>query len=268
MAEEAPFPFSLAQQFRKQVMRAGFQMNLLLRIAGQLPYLHKKYRETLNQMFVGGVRAFPVVLLVSLFAGMILSFQAGIVLARFGQEESVGTLTAITMCREMGPFITAIILAAAVGSAQAAEIGTMAVSDEILALEIMSIDPIRFLVMPRVVALSLMCPILTIVANLVGVFGGALVSRSQLGVDTALFFTTALDSIRPSEDFWGLPKDVYTGLVKAFVYGVMISTVSCGAGMRARNGARGVGEATRGAVRNSIILILVLGYFMSWFFYR
>lgn len=253
-------------QIRRQILLAGFQVNLLLKTLGQFPHLPKKLRETIQQMYLGGAKAFPVVALVSLFAGMILSFQTGIQLAKFGQEESVGALTAVTMCWEMGPFITGIILAAAVGAAQAAEIGTMAVSEEILALEVMSINPVRFLVLPRVAALALMCPILTIFSDLIGTAGGAIVSRSQLNVDFALYWTQAMDAIRPTGGFAGLPKGIYTGLIKAFVYGIMISVVSCGAGLRARNGARGVGEATRGAVRNSIVLILVLGYFMTWFF--
>jgi phospholipid/cholesterol/gamma-HCH transport system permease protein len=172
------------------------------------------------------------------------------------------------MCREMGPFITGTILAATVGSALAAELGTMAVSDELAALEVMSIDRISFLVLPRVVGLAVMCPVLAILCNTIGIVGGGLIASSQLNVGSALYYDSALNSLKYEHFFLDLPKDVYSGLFKAFVFGALIAVISCSAGINATSGAMGVGNATRKAVRDSIITIIVVNYFLSWAFFQ
>jgi len=175
---------------------------------------------------------------------------------------------ALSMAREMGPFITATIVAAAVGSALSAELGTMAVSEELAALEVLSIDRVSYLVMPRVVALAILCPTLTIVCDTVGIIGGGFVARSQLGVGLTLYYDTAIDALQEPSRFFGLPKDVYAGLFKSFVFGILVSVISCSAGILAKGGALGVGNATRSAVRDSIIFVIILNYFMTWFFYQ
>jgi len=172
------------------------------------------------------------------------------------------------MFREMGPFITGIILAATAGAACAAEIGTMRVSEEIDALEMMSIDPVRYLVVPRVAALTLMCFVLTVLTDCFGTLGGALIAKSQLGVSYAVYFREARGALEGEYLLWVLPKDVYTGLVKALVFGLVIGIVGCSQGLRASGGALGVGSAVRRAVVASVVLVLVLGYFMTWFFYE
>ena len=149
---------------------AGFVVHLLLRTLVSLPRLHRRLRFLLDNAFNAGVRALPVTIIVAAFAGAILAMQTGIELRRFGDTAVLGTITALSMCREMGPFITGVILAATVGSAIAAELGTMKVSDEIDALEVMSIDPVDYLVLPRVVALAIMCPTLTVLSDLIGIY--------------------------------------------------------------------------------------------------
>ena len=186
-------------------------------------------------------------------------------LRRFGDTAVLGTITALSMCREMGPFITGVILAATVGSAIAAELGTMKVSDEIDALEVMSIDPVNYLVLPRVVALAVMCPTLTVLSNVVGIYGGSVIAEQNLGVSPDIYWVSAVEALTSSGSL--LPKEVYVGLLKSFVFGVTIATVSCAAGLRARGGALGVGLAVQTAVRNSVILIIVLGFVITWFFY-
>jgi len=208
------------------------------------------------------------VLLVGLFIGMIVSLQTGIELARIGQQDQIGVLVAVTMAREMGPFITATILAATVGSAMAAELGTMAVSDELAALEVLSVDRVSFLVMPRLVALAIAAPLLTILCDTIGIFGGGFVAQSQLNVTFQLYIDSAIDALRTPALTIPVPKDVYTGLFKAFVFGVLIAAIGCSSGIRTSGGALGVGRATRQAVRDSIIAIIVSNYFMTWFFYK
>lgn len=244
---------------------AGFTVRLLLRTLASLHYLPRRMRFTLDSAHVAGVRSLGVALVVAFFAGMILALQTGIELKRLGQSDLIGSILALSMCREMGPFITAIILAATVGSAIAAEIGTMKVSDEVTALDVMSIDPANFLALPRIVALTLMCPLLTSIADLVGIAGGAVVSHFHLGVTQQTYWVAVRESLTETERL--LPKDVYVGVFKAFVFGMTISTVSCASGLRAEGGALGVGRAVQRAVMISIILIIVLGYVITWLFY-
>lgn len=249
----------------RRVDDAGYVLDLLLRGIWSLHYLPRRWRFSLDMAFNAGVRSLPVTMVVAAFAGAILALQTGIELRRFGDTAVLGTITALSMCREMGPFITGVILAATVGSSMAAEIGTMKVSDEISALEVMSVDPVNYLVLPRLLALALMCPLLTVLSNLVGIYGGSIVSEQNLGVSSDLFWLSAREALTSSGTL--LPKEVYVGLFKAFVFGLTIAAVSCAAGLRASGGALGVGLAVQTAVRNSVILIIVLGFIITWFFY-
>lgn len=234
----------------------------------RLPLAWKRRRMIADQLFVSGVQVIHVVLLVGFFAGMILALQTGIELSRIGQQDQIGTIVALSMAREMGPFITGIILAATAGSALAAELGTMSVSDELAALEILSIDRTDYLVMPRVVGLALACPLLTILCNTVGIIGGGLVASAQLNVESQLYYDSALDALTSSGLLLNLPKDVYTGLFKSFIFGGLIAAISCACGVTTRGGALGVGQSTRRAVRDSIIWIIIANYFLTWFFYQ
>ncbi|HOS40552.1 MAG TPA: aminotransferase class I/II-fold pyridoxal phosphate-dependent enzyme, partial [Spirochaetota bacterium] len=171
----------------------------------------------------------------------------------------IGNVIIATMTREMGPFMTAIILTASVGSAMAAEIGTMTVSEEVDALQMMSISPVKFLVMPRVVAMAIMVPIMTVYTNALGTLGGGVVANYQLQVSWEVYYSHVLESLHF--------KAVYTGLLKSFIFGLIISGVSCAQGLRATNGALGVGKATREAVVISFLMVLIIGYFITAVFY-
>jgi phospholipid/cholesterol/gamma-HCH transport system permease protein len=255
----------VVQGGRGMVEGAGYTIALTLRTVAAIGNLPRRWRFALDHAYIAGVRALPVTLIVALFAGMILALQTGIELRRLGQTGIIGTITAVSMCREMGPFITAVILAATVGSAMAAELGTMNVSEEVTALEVMSVDPVRFLVLPRVVALSLMAPLVTAISDLVGIYGGSIVGRVHLGISPLYYWTSVAEALSSAEHL--LPKDVYTGLAKAFVFGFTIAIVSCSAGLRADGGALGVGHGVTTAVKNSVILIIVFGFVMTWAFY-
>ncbi len=256
---------AIGRELRAHVDGAGYVVELLVRSVAFAPRLPRRARFTLDMAFNAGVRALPVTLVVAAFAGAILAMQTGIELRRFGDTAVLGTITALSMCREMGPFITGVILAATVGSSMAAELGTMKVSDEVAALEVMSIDPVDYLVLPRVTALAIMCPTLTVLSDLVGIWGGSIIADHNLGVSTDLFWQSAQEALTSSGML--LPKEVYVGLFKAFVFGLAIAAVSCAAGLRASGGALGVGLAVQTAVRNSVILIIVLGFILTWFFY-
>jgi phospholipid/cholesterol/gamma-HCH transport system permease protein len=219
-----------------------------------------KYRkEIAAQMLLCGVESLPVVMVVALFTGMVLSLQTGQELARFQLQGTIGNIVAASICREMGPVFTAIIVAGRVGSAMAAQLGTMKVSEEVDALEAMAINPVRYLVMPRIWAFLVMLPVLTIFANLVGILGGAMVAHLQIGVSYYSFFDGVLTNLKV--------MDIYNGMVKAVVFGLTIAAVACYQGLHAREGARGVGRATTRSLVFSFLTILVFDYFITAFFY-
>jgi phospholipid/cholesterol/gamma-HCH transport system permease protein len=258
----------LARDFPSWCRSIGFQVDLLLQVGLHLPRAWKRRGLIAEQLYLSGIKVLHVVLLVGFFMGMIVSLQTGIELSRIGQQDQIGTIVGISMAREMGPFITGIILAATVGSALAAEIGTMSVSEELAALEVLSVDRTDFLVLPRMTALAVMCPLLTVLADLIGILGGGFVAQAQLNVGLSLYLDSAVEALQTPGRVIPLPKDVYAGLFKAFVFGVIVATISCSSGLRARGGALGVGGATRQAVRDSIIAIIVSNYFMTWLFYQ
>ena len=213
-----------------------------------------------RQLYMTGIRTLPVVTVVGLFTGMILGLNVGLTLRKFNQETYLGAAVMITLLREMAPFVTGICLSACVGSAIAAELGTMTANDEVAALEIMRIPPIRYLVAPRLMALLAMSPLLSFYACVLGVVGGGLVGYTQLNVGFDQYMASAM-SIAET-------KDLFTGLLKAAVFGVVIGTVSCHQGFGVRMGAVGVGRATQRSVIISFLLILILGYVVTRAFYR
>ncbi len=237
----------------------GFTILLLLETVYYLKYAFRKRREIFRQMYIAGVKSLLVCSLVAMFIGMILALQAGLELMRFQQQAFVGNLVIASMTREMGPLFTAIIILAFVGSAMSAEVATMKVSEEIDALEMMSISPVKFLVMPRVVGLAFMLPISTVYVVALGTLGGAIISNYQLNVSYDVYYLHVLESL--------YFKATYVGLLKSFIFGIIIGGVSCGQGLRAVNGAIGVGKATRSSVVISFLLVLTTGYFITSLFY-
>lgn len=257
-----------ARNFRRYLAAAGFRIELGIKVLRRLHHLPKRRRWFLDQLFTTGIMNVHVVLLVGLFVGMIVSLQTGIELARFGQQDQIGVIVAAGMAREFGPFITSVILAATVGSALAAELGTMSVSDELSALEVLSVDKVSFLVLPRVVALAIMAPFLTVLCDAIGILGGGFVAGSQLHVGWDLYMDSAIEALRTTGESVPLPKDVFAGLFKSSVFGAIVAIISCACGLRASGGALGVGRATSNAVRDSIITIIVANYFLTWILYQ
>ena len=237
---------------------SGQTILLAFRALRHVPAAPRKRREIVTQMLICGVYSLPVALLVAAFSGMVLALQVGVELTKWGQAERIGGLVAASMCRELGPIWIGVILAARVGSAMAAELGTMRVSEEIDALEVMSIDPAKFLVMPRVIALTVMAPILTAYADLVGIIGGAVVGRYQLGVSYSTYFRWAERTLTNRDIFSGL-------LIKAPIFGLTIAAVGCALGLAVKpsEGAEGVGHATRNSVVVALILLIVFNYVLT-----
>lgn len=242
----------------------GEVLYLIFRVLLNLPHLIYKIQPTLVIMYISGYKSLFVVSIVAVFTGMIVSLQSGLALKDFGQEELIGQLIVVTLTREMAPFMTALILSAAVGSSIAAEIGTMKVSEEIDALEVMSIDPVRFLVLPRIVGFTLMIPVLSNYASLLGTIGGSIIAKTQLGVEYETFYQLALEVLKSKS---GL-KDIWVGNFKAMIFGITISSISCQQGLNAKEGAIGVGRAVRQSVVLSYLFVIMFGYFISAIFYR
>lgn len=195
-----------------------------------------------------GAEAVPIVMLMGFLIGVILAFQSAISMRQFGAEIYVANLVALSLLRELGPLLTAILLAGRSGSAFAAEIGTMKVNEEIDALTTMGLDPVRFLVVPRLLAGLLMCPALTVLADFIGLIGGATVMRT-FGIPLVSYFQQ-VESAASAGDLFG-------GIVKSFVFGLLVAGVGCMQGLRTGKGASAVGLSTTRAVVGGIILIII-----------
>jgi phospholipid/cholesterol/gamma-HCH transport system permease protein len=224
-----------------------------------LMFTKKSFSEVSYQLFLTGIRSLPVISVVALFIGMIFAIQTGIELQKYGQEVQVGGAVTVVMLREMGPFMTGLIIAASVGASIGAQLGTMTVSEEISALQIMSIDPVRFLVMPRLVGLMVMMPLLYLYTNILAITGGALIGVTQLGVELQAYVDNVI--------LYAENKDLYTGLLKSVVFGFIINMVACHQGLTTSGGAVGVGKATRSTVVISFLVILVTGFILTKVFY-
>lgn len=216
--------------------------------------------DLMRQLYATGVKTLPVLTFVSLFTGMILALQVGLELQRFNQESFLGAAVMVTLLRELAAYSSGICLAACVGSAVAAELGTMKVNDEIDALRVMGISPIRFLVAPRMLALVVMAPLMAFYCCIAGMIGGGVVAQTQLGVGFGAYTSSALSMAET--------KDLVTGLVKAVVFGLAIGGIAAHEGFEARLGATGVGRATQRTVIVSFLAILFFGYMITRLCYR
>lgn len=227
----------------------------------------RAFRRLIDQLYLHSVKSLLVVTIVGAFTGMVLALQTGAELRVYGAEQQLPKIVAGSMAREMGPFITSIILAATAGAAIAAELGTMKVSEEIDALELMNVDPVAFLVSPRVLSMGLSCLLLTVWVDFIGVCGGAVVAHAQHGTLYADFFQGARETLASDRIFGGVSKALFSGLVKAWFFGLLIGGLACASGLTARGGALGVGRAVRTAVTASVVLTLIVGYVLTWIFW-
>lgn len=207
------------------------------------------FRSVLHLMDDTGVRSIPIVTLIAVLVGVILVLQTAYQLQRYGQINLVAGLVAVSVVRELGPLLTAILVTGRVGAAFTAELGTMKVAEEILALEVMAINPVGFLVAPRFVALVVMLPCLTLLSDAMGLVGGFLMGTTVFHISPTAYVTTTLR--------WLVFADVLSGLLKSVVFAVIIAMVGCYRALVVEGGPEGVGQATMGAVVTSIVLIIV-----------
>ncbi len=214
-----------------------------------------------RQMIDIGYYSLPVVGLTAIFSGMVLALQSYTGFARFsaGSENAVANVVVVSLTRELGPVLAGLMVAGRIGASMAAEIGTMRVTEQIDALTTLSTNPFKYLVVPRLIAGLLMLPFLVLIADIIGIFGGFVVSVYKLGFNPAAYISNTYQFMQP--------LDVISGLVKAAVFGFIIALMGCYAGYYSKGGAQGVGAATTNAVVSSSILILTFNYILTELFF-
>jgi len=227
--------------------------------AGPFKNKFAKRESIFNQMVFAGIGSLAITFFVAFFTGIVIAMQSAYQLSRFGANIYVAPMVAVGLARELAPVLTALVVAGRVGAAIAAELGTMKVSEQIEALETMALNPIRFLVVPRFLALLVMLPSLTVISDIVGIFGGFLVGVFNLHLDPYRYITFSFKFME-----W---KDVWTGLVKSVVFAIIISMIGCYMGLRTKGGAEGVGRATTLSVVTSFILIILFDCVLTGVFY-
>ena len=211
--------------------------------------------DVVEQFDLIGVGSLTVVLLTGFFTGAALALQSGLTLDQFGARPVVGRLVSASMIKELGPVLTALMLTGRVGSGIAAELGSMVVTDQINALRALGTDPVRKLVVPRMLAGFLMAPVLTVVSDFVGIFGGWIVARFQLQVASGLYWSSITQAL--------YVQDVWMGLIKPFVLGFVIVTIACHVGLRTSGGTQGVGKATTVAVVAGSVAVIAADFFVT-----
>jgi phospholipid/cholesterol/gamma-HCH transport system permease protein len=229
---------------------------LMVRAAIVGVFTAPRYRYDIVEQFdVIGVGSLTVVLLTGFFTGAALALQSGLTLDQFGGRSVVGRLISASMIKELGPVLTALMLTGRVGSGIAAELGSMVVTDQINALRALGTDPIRKLVVPRVLAGLFMAPVLTVISDFVGIAGGGLIAVYQLKVASSVYWTSIIEGL--------YMEDAWMGLIKPFVLGFVIVSIGCHVGLRTHGGTQGVGRATTNAVVAGSVAVLAVDFFVT-----
>lgn len=243
-------------------MKAYFALNAqILYWTLVAPFRGQPFRlsEVFHQMVLIGTRALPMAALTAFSIGLTMAMQGASALRQMGGESYVPDLVTLSLLRELGPLIVAVIVIGRSGSAVTAELGTMKVSEEIEALHVMAINPIRFLIVPRFLAMMVMLPVLTIFGDCVGMVGGWSICHFALDMDTAAYIYRCIS--RPE------PWDLYSGLVKSVVFAWLVITIACHMGLGVEGGAEGVGQATTGSVVWSLLIMLIANALMTALFF-
>jgi len=213
------------------------------------------FHDMVEQFDQIGIRSLTVVLLTGFFTGAVLALQSGFTLDQFGARPFVGRLVSASMIKELGPVLTGLMLAGRIGSGIAAELGSMVVTDQINALRALGTDPIRKLVVPRVLAGFFMAPVLTVIADTVGILGGWIVAVYQLRVASGLYWTSITDAL--------YLQDAWMGIIKPFFLGYVIVTIGCHVGLRTSGGTQGVGRSTTNAVVAASVAVIAVDFFVT-----
>jgi len=253
------FVVMLGHRFMDFIRYTGGLSVLMGQTLFWVPMPPLRRRQLFEQMSRIGVDSLPIVSLISLFTGMVLALQSAYQMQKFSAEMYIASLVAFSMTRELGPVLTALIVAGRVGASITAELGTMKVTEQIDALETLATNPIKYLVVPRFLALIIILPLLTVYSDIIGILGGYVIGVYKLGISHSLYMKNTWDPLRY--------KDVFTGLIKSFFFAIITCIVACYEGMTAEGGAEGVGQATTSSVVTSFILIIASDCFFTALFY-
>jgi phospholipid/cholesterol/gamma-HCH transport system permease protein len=239
---------------------AGGVALLLAECARFIGRLRIRVRETIEQAYLLGVQSWAIVLLTSLFTGMVFSLESAIQAVQYGVGNLVGGAVAYTIARELGPMLSAVVVAGRSGAAISAELGSMVVTEQIEALQSLGLSPVRMLVVPRLIALIVMLPLLTVIADIVGMLGGMLIANLYAHIA----YDSFINSARQALPF----GDVLRGLLKSVIFAIIIALIGSYSGLQTRGGAAGVGKSTTGAVVTSIILIFIFNFALSYVLFQ
>jgi len=245
----------LSQWLKGSILEVQDYLTLLGQVGRGLMSRPIYTRDIIEQLDTIGIGSLTVVLLTGLFTGMVLALQSGLTLDQFGARSVVGRLVSASMVKELGPVLTALMVTGRVGSGIAAELGSMVVTEQIAALRALGTDPIRKLVIPRVVAGTIMVPILTIISDGVGMIGGLVISVTQLHVAGSIYWSNVSEGL--------YLNDLWMGLIKPIVLGFALVTIGCHVGLRAKGGTQGVGRATTNAVVSASVVVLAVDFLLT-----
>lgn len=245
----------MVEKVKHALLEVQDYLRLVRQIFGGLTSRPIYTRDIIEQLDVIGIGSLTVVVLTGVFTGMVLALQSGLTLDQFGARSVVGRLVSASMVKELGPVLTALMVTGRVGSGIAAELGSMMVTDQIAALRALGTDPVRKLVVPRVVAGTLMLPVLTIIADGVGMVGGMIISVTQLKVASSIYWSNVVEGLYAA--------DLWMGLIKPFVLGFALVTIGCHVGLRAKGGTQGVGRATTNAVVGGSVIVLAVDFLVT-----
>lgn len=248
-------PSFVVNALKTALLEVQDYLKLLGQIARGLTSRPIYFRDIVEQFESIGLGSLTVVLLTGTFTGMVLALQSGITLDQFGARSMVGRLVSASMVKELGPVLTALMVTGRVGSGIAAELGSMMVTDQISALRALGTDPVRKLVVPRVLAGIIMVPVLTIVADAVGMVGAWLITTTQLKVAGSVFWNSVVVGL--------YIQDVWMGIIKPFFLGFALVTIACHVGLRATGGTQGVGRATTNAVVGGSVAVLIMDFLVT-----
>jgi phospholipid/cholesterol/gamma-HCH transport system permease protein len=242
---------------KRGVLEVQNYMRLVGEIGRSLVTRPLYLRDMIEQLDSIGLGSLTVVLLTGTFTGLVLALQMGVSLDQFGARTMVGRIVSASMVRELGPVLTALMVTGRVGSGIAAELGSMMVTEQIAALRALGTDPVRKLVVPRVVAGTVMLPVLTVISDAMGIGGGAVISRTQLKIAGSVYWNNVVQGL--------YTQDLWMGLIKPVVLGFVLVTIACHVGMQTRGGTQGVGRSTTNAVVAGSVAVLAVDFLVTKF---
>ncbi len=241
------------------VERVGEVVVLGARTFAAVPQRPLETREVIREMYGQGIRAMGLLILMAGFGGLVLSYQFGTGLVRFGARQYIGQLSALALTTEMMPILTALVLGGRIVAGIAAELGSMTVTEQVDAVRALGANPVKKLVMPRVIAATLVLPLFTILGDIIGVASGLVVARFEFGVPSLWYLVTVANFL--------LVSDFTQGVIKATIFGLVMGLIGCHAGLRAQRSTEGVGRATTSAVVAASLAVIVLDYLVTRMFF-